>query len=150
MTEPVIVIHAGAGGWADDLREQEAECRAALEAALQAGADALAADGGAVEAASAAVMVMERFSMFNAGYGSVLCSDGSVEMSAAVMRGRDRAAGAVAMMRRTRHPIAAARSLLDAPPVLMAGERADAHAAAHGLEQHEPPEFVTDRQRQRL
>ena len=30
------------------------------------------------------------------------------------------------------------------------GERADAHAAAHGLEQHDPSEFVTERQRARL
>jgi L-asparaginase / beta-aspartyl-peptidase len=150
MTAPVIVVHAGAGGLSDDLREQEGECRAALSRALHAGRDALAAGGDAVEAACAAVMVMEGFSLFNAGYGSVLCSDGSVEMSAAVMRGSDRGAGAMAMMRRTRHPIAAARSLLDAPPVLLAGERADAHAAGAGLEQHDPSEFVTDRQRRRL
>jgi L-asparaginase / beta-aspartyl-peptidase len=150
MTEPVIVVHAGAGGLSDDLREREAECRVALEDALTAGADALAAGGGAVEAACAAVMIMEGFELFNAGYGSVLCSDGSVEMSAAVMRGSDRAAGAVAMMRSTRHPIAAALTLLDAPPVLIAGERADAHAALQGLEQHDPAEFVTERQRRRL
>lgn len=149
MSPPVIVVHAGAGGWSDELRELQDECRAALERSLQAGAAALET-GSAVDAVCAAVMIMEGFPLFNAGYGSVLCSDGSVEMSAAVMRGIDRAAGAVAMMRRTRHPIAAARSLLDAPPVLLAGERADAHAAAHGLEQHDPAEFVTDRQRRRL
>jgi beta-aspartyl-peptidase (threonine type) len=151
MSPPVIVVHAGAGGWSEDLREQEAECRAALESALMAGAEALsnpAAD--AVDAVCAAVMVMEGFQLFNAGYGSVLCSDGSVEMSASVMRGSDRAAGAMAMLRRTRHPIAGARTLLDAPPVLLAGERADAHAAAAGIEQHDPSEFVTDRQRDRL
>lgn len=150
MSGPVIVVHAGAGGWGEDLRQQEAECRAALEQALQAGAGALRSGDGAVGAVCAAVMVMEGFSLFNAGYGSVLCSDGSVEMSAAVMRGRDRAAGAMAMMRRTRHPVAAARTLLDAPPVLLAGERADEHAAAHGLEQHDPSEFVTERQVRRL
>jgi beta-aspartyl-peptidase (threonine type) len=66
------------------------------------------------------------------------------------MRGSDRAAGAVAMLRRTRHPVAAARTLLDAPPVLLAGERADEHAVQNGLEQHDPSEFVTDRQRRRL
>jgi beta-aspartyl-peptidase (threonine type) len=152
VRSPVIVVHAGAGGLSDDLREREGECRAELERALRAGAAALEAGGPApaVAAACAAVMVMEGFALFNAGYGSVLCSDGSVEMSAAVMRGSDRAAGAVAMLRRTRHPIAAARSLLDAPPVLLAGEPADAHAAAAGLEQHDPGEFVTDRQRRRL
>jgi L-asparaginase / beta-aspartyl-peptidase len=149
MTEPVILVHAGAGGVSDDLREQEPECRGALERALTAGAAALEG-GGAVDAVCAAVMVMESFELFNAGYGSVLCSDGSVEMSAAVMRGSDRAAGAVAMMRSTRHPIAAARSLLDAPPVLLAGRRADEHAAGQDLEQHDPSEFVTDRQRRRL
>jgi L-asparaginase / beta-aspartyl-peptidase len=150
MSEPVILVHAGAGGFGDDLRERANECRAALERALAAGAAALQGGGGAVEAVCAAVMVMEEFSLFNAGYGSVLCSDGSVEMSAAVMRGSDRAAGAVAMMRRTRHPVAAARSLLDEPLVLLAGERADAHAALSRLEQHDPSEFVTERQRGRL
>src|SRR5262249_14445540 len=133
------------------LREQEAECRAALEAALMAGAEALSRPGaGAIDGACAAVMEMEGFPLFNAGYGSVLCSDGSVEMSAAVMRGSDRAAGAMAPLRRTRHPIAAARTLIDDPLVLLAGEPADVHAAAQGLEQREPSEFVTDRQRRRL
>jgi L-asparaginase / beta-aspartyl-peptidase len=149
MTSPAIVVHAGAGGLSDDLRERETECRVALADALHAGAAELE-KGGAVDAAVAAVMVMEGFPLFNAGYGSVLCSDGSVEMSASVMRGSDRAAGAVAMMRRTRHPVAAALSLVDAPPVMLAGERADDHAAAEGLEQHDPAEFVTDRQRRRL
>jgi beta-aspartyl-peptidase (threonine type) len=151
VSEPVIVVHAGAGGFGEDLRERAAECRAALEDALRAGADALAqGGGGAVEAVCAAVMAMEGYELFNAGYGSVLCSDGSVEMSASIMRGSDRAAGAVAMMRRTRHPVAAALALLEEPPVLLAGERADEHAARRGLEQHDPSEFVTDRQRRRL
>lgn len=150
MSSPVIVVHAGAGGIGEDLRERQAECRAALERALESGAAALADGGDAVEAVREAVMVMESFPLFNAGYGSVLCRDGSVEMSAAVMRGSDRAAGAVAMMSRTRHPVAAALTLLEEPVVLVAGERADAHAAAAGLEQHDPSEFVTQRQRQRL
>jgi beta-aspartyl-peptidase (threonine type) len=150
MSPPIIVVHAGAGGLGDDLRQQEGECRAALEQALHAGGERLDVGGDAIEAVCAAVMVMEGFPLFNAGYGSVLCSDGSVEMSAAVMRGSDRAAGAMALLRRTRHPIAAARTLLEEPVVMLAGERADAHAAAQGLEQHDPSEFVTDRQRRRL
>jgi beta-aspartyl-peptidase (threonine type) len=40
--------------------------------------------------------------------------------------------------------------MLDQPEVLLAGERADAFAAARGLEQGDPSEFVTERQRQRL
>jgi isoaspartyl peptidase/L-asparaginase-like protein (Ntn-hydrolase superfamily) len=66
------------------------------------------------------------------------------------MRGSDRAAGAVALMRRTRYPVAAAALLLDEAEVLIAGERADAFAATCGLEQREPEEFVTEPQRRRL
>jgi beta-aspartyl-peptidase (threonine type) len=148
---PVVVVHGGAGGHTDEIREFDAEYRAALEQALNAGAEALVKrGGGAVEAVRAAVMVLEAVPLFNAGHGAALCSDESVELSASVMRGSDRAAGGVAMITRTRHPVAAAVALLDEPEVLLVGESADAHAAANGLEQIDPAEFVTERQRQRL
>ena len=150
MNRPVIAVHGGAGALVDELREHESECRAALERALGAGAVGLEAGGGAVEAVCAAVIVLEAFPLFNAGHGAALCSDGSVELSASVMRGSDRAAGAVAMIRRTRHPVAAAAALLDEPEVLLIGDRADDHAAASGLEQQDPAQFVTERQRRRL
>jgi len=151
MTAPVIVIHGGAGGHTDEIREREAEYRAALEHALNAGAEALAEHGGgAVEAVRAAVMVLESVPLFNAGHGAALCSDGSVELSASVMRGSDRAAGGVAMVTRTRHPVQAAVALLDEPEVLIVGKSADALAVAKGLEQIDPAEFVTQRQREKL
>jgi L-asparaginase / beta-aspartyl-peptidase len=149
MNRPVLAVHGGAGGLTDELREHEAEYRSAIETALTRGADALQT-GGAVEAVCAAVMEMESFPLFNAGHGAALCADGSVELSASVMRGSDRAAGGVAMMTRTRHPVAAAAALLGDPEVLLAGENADAHAAANGLEQLNPEDFVTERQRRRL
>jgi beta-aspartyl-peptidase (threonine type) len=150
MTPPVVVVHGGAAGHTDEIREREPEYHAALERALTAAAAALRGGGDAVEAVRAAVIVMETFPLFNAGHGSALCSDGSVELSASVMRGSDRAAGAVAMVRRTRHPVAAAVALLDQPEVLLVGDGADAHAAASGLEQVELNAFVTERQRRRL
>jgi beta-aspartyl-peptidase (threonine type) len=150
MTVPVVVVHGGAGGHTDEIREREPEYHAALEHSLTAAAAVLRAGGDAVEAVRAAVIVMETFPLFNAGHGSALCSDGSVELSASVMRGSDRAAGGVAMVRRTRHPVAAAVALLDQPEVLLVGDSADAHAAASGLEQIDLDAFVTDRQRRRL
>jgi L-asparaginase / beta-aspartyl-peptidase len=150
MTEPVIVVHGGAGGFGPELAERAGEYRDALAAALGAGAGALESGGGAVEAVRAAVVAMEEFPLFNAGYGSALCEDGSVELSASAMRGSDQAAGGVAVMRRTWHPVAAATAMLDHPEVLLAGEPADAFAAACGLEQREPSQFVTERQRRRL
>jgi L-asparaginase / beta-aspartyl-peptidase len=143
-------VHGGAGGHTDELREHAAEYHEALENALMAAAAALNEGGGAVEAVCAAVIVLESVPLFNAGYGSALCRDGSVELSASVMRGSDRAAGGVAMVTRTAHPVAAAVALLDEPEVLLVGPRADAHAAANGLEQRDPGEFVTERQRQKL
>ena len=150
MTGPVVVVHAGAGNFNRDLHEREASRRAALEEALEAAAAELQAGRDCVHAVRAAVMAMESFELFNAGYGSALCADGTVEMSAALMRGSDRAAGAVAALTRTRHPIVAAHSLLDASEVLMIGAAADAHAAAGGAEQWEPSRFITERQRGRL
>jgi beta-aspartyl-peptidase (threonine type) len=150
MVEPVVAIHAGAAGLSEDLRKHEPDCRSALEAALQSARAALESGGDAVTAVQSAVRVMETFALFNAGYGSALCADGSVEMSAALMRGSDRAAGAVAAITRTLHPIVAARALLDAGEVMMIGDHADAYAAARGAEQREPAYFVTDRQLKRL
>lgn len=151
MIGPVIAVHGGAGGFAEEFVERAAEYREALTTALTAGAAAVCAPGGtAVDAVRASVMAMEDFPLFNAGHGAALCDDGSVELSASVMRGSDQAAGAVALVRRTGNPVAAAVAMLDEPEVLLAGERADAFAAACGLKQRDPTEFVTERQRRRL
>jgi beta-aspartyl-peptidase (threonine type) len=148
---PVIVIHAGAGPVSPEpgLRD---EARAALREALARGAAALAAGGQALDAAVAAVAYMEdEAEFFNAGRGAVLCADGTVECSAAVMRGEDRGAGAVATLTRSRSPVGAARAVLEhSSHVLMVGSAADAFAAAHGVEPCPPEYFVTERQRTRL
>jgi beta-aspartyl-peptidase (threonine type) len=148
----VLVIHAGAGpGPTADGRPAE-EHRRALRDALARGRAVLEARGDAVDAVQAAIVHMEdAVTFFNAGRGSALCADGSVEMSAALMRGHDRNAGAVAGIRRTRQPILAAAAVLQrSPHVLLIGEAADRQAAAAGLEQRDPSYFVTEHQRARL
>jgi beta-aspartyl-peptidase (threonine type) len=149
---PVLVIHAGAAPGAPVEAAQAQAHRSELRAALEQGQTILEAGGSALDAVSAAIAHMEDGApFFNAGRGSVLCADGTVEMSAAVMRGGDRGAGAVAGIRRTRQPILAARAVMqDSPHVLLIGDAADALAAAAGLEQCDPSYFVTQRQRDRL
>jgi beta-aspartyl-peptidase (threonine type) len=71
-------------------------------------------------------------------------------MSAAVMRGPDRAAGAIAGVRTIANPIRAAELVLGRPEVMMIGEHADSMAAAGGLEIHPNEAFVTKRERARL
>ena len=146
----VIAIHAGAGDHAEELRTHEAECRGALLEALEAGRRSLDQDGDASRAAEQAVMVLEDFELFNAGRGSTLCADGTVEMSAAVMRGSDRAAGAVAGARFTQNPILGARAVLESPYVLISGSEADEWAAAAGAQQLPASHFITERQRASL
>lgn len=146
----MIAIHAGAGDHARELREHEAECREALSDALTAARRVLEAGSPAIQAVERAIMVMEDFELFNAGRGSTLCSDGTVEMSAAVMRGSDRAAGAVAAVRHTANPILAATAVLDSPYVLLVGPSADERAAQAGARQCASTYFVTERQRARL
>ncbi|HEY3773227.1 MAG TPA: isoaspartyl peptidase/L-asparaginase [Solirubrobacteraceae bacterium] len=151
MPAPVIVIHAGAGASSPppELRD---EAREALRTALRRGAAALDDGGEALDAVQVAVAYMEdEVEFFNAGRGAVLCADGTAELSAALMRGHDRAAGAVAIVTRCRYPVAAARAVLEVSDhVLMMGRAADRFAHRHGVEACEPEYFVTERQRVRL
>lgn len=146
-----ILLHAGAGPYGEELLEHEAECRAVLGRVADEARRSLEAGEAALEVVVAAVAALEDFELFNAGIGSALCADGSVEMSAAVMRGGDRGAGAVAGIRTLSHPIAGARAVLDASPVLMIGESAERFAAdSAGVARVSPETFITEGQRRRL
>jgi beta-aspartyl-peptidase (threonine type) len=147
---PVVAIHAGAGDRGAALLEQEKRYRDALLRALGEARASVEGGGGAVQAVQAAIVVMESFELFNAGRGSALCADGSVEMSAALMRSVDGAAGAVAAVRHTENPILGAAVVMDSPQVLVVGEAADALAERAGFPQRPTSYFVTDRQRARL
>ena len=149
-TPPSILLHAGAGALSDELVECGAEIRQELTDVLLTAGGALERGDDALSVAIGAVQALEAFGLFNAGYGSALCSDGSVEMSAALMRGSDRASGAVAGVRSARHPIRAAELVLESDQVLMIGQAADRLASAAGIERWENSRFVTERQLARL
>ena len=116
--------------------EQDRLARAGLEAALAAGSAILEKRESALDAVEAAVRVLEEDSSFNSGRGSVLTATGCIELDAAIMDGRTRAAGAVAGLRTTRAPVSLARLLLqEGPHVFLSGKGADEFAREHGLEQ---------------
>lgn len=116
--------------------EIEQGVRSGLERALEAGAAILERGGTAVDAVEAAARALEEHENFNAGRGSVLAADGSIELDAAIMDGRTRRAGSVAGLATTRAPISLARLLMDrGPHVFLSGPGADAFAADAGLEQ---------------
>lgn len=134
-----IVVHGGAGGSPD--------YRDGCELAARRGIEELGISGDALEAAIAAVTVLEDDGRFNAGRGAVLCLDGAtVEMDASVMDTRGRL-GAVACVQGIENPVLLARAVADTPHWFLAGEGANRFAAAirqprwdriseHQLEQH--------------
>jgi beta-aspartyl-peptidase (threonine type) len=147
---PTILVHAGAGPMGSELREHGQEAIDVLGEILRAAGAQLDSGAAAQAVVMAAVEGMEDCGLFNAGYGAALCSDGSVELSAAVMRGSDRAAGGVAGLHVVRHPIHAAAAVLESGQVLMIGEHAERLALAGGAERWANSDFVTERQRARL
>ena len=143
-----FAIHGGAGviERASLTPEQDVAYRAALTRALAAGSAVLASGGTAMDAVQAAIELMEDDPLFNAGRGAVFTAAGRNELDAAVMNGADLTAGAVAGLTTTRHPIAAARAVMEqSPHVMLIGQGADSFAASVGLEQVAPSYFFTER-----
>jgi len=153
----VLAIHGGAGpAPAEPLSEAEAAERrarrsAGLVEALRAGLAVLAGGGPALDAVVAAVSVMEDAEEWNAGRGSALTAAGTVEMDAAVADGRTGRIGAVACVTGVRHPVGAARAVLDDDRhVLLAGRGAEAFARAAGLRFEPDDWFITESRRRDL
>jgi beta-aspartyl-peptidase (threonine type) len=72
-------------------------------------------------------------------------------MDSSIMDGSDLRAGAVAGIVHTRHPISAARAVMEkSPHVMIAGPGADAFAVRVGLEQQPPSFFFTESRWQAL
>ncbi|KAI0967936.1 nucleophile aminohydrolase [Xylaria arbuscula] len=135
-----IFIHAGAGY--HSTANEEHHLRACSEAA-RVGMKALKAGRSATEAAEAALVVLENKEITNAGYGSNLAIDGTVECDATMVDhyGRSGACGAVPNVK---NPIALARMVLESsnkplslrrvPPNLLVCEGARDFARDSGME----------------
>jgi len=145
---PALIVHGGAG--ADPASGRE-ELRRGIRDAVAAGWAVLGQGGGAVDAVEAAVCSMEDNPRFNAGRGSVLTMEGTVEMDASIMEGDGLKNGAVACVTAMRHPISLARLILEnGRHSFFAGEGAMARARALGMPFCDPEELITDTQRRRL
>ena len=144
-TNFILVIHGGAGVWRNELTpERERESREAMRAALMAGHGILRTNGTSLDAVEAAIRVLEDSPLFNAGKGSVLTKEGTVEMDASIMDGVSKKAGAVASVKRIRNPITTARAVMEkSPHVMMVGEGAEAFAKEQGTKLVSPSYFIT-------
>src|SRR5450432_2757776 len=145
MPLPTLLVHGGAGMYGD---ETLPEAVAGVRAAAAVGFAALRAGASAVDAVIAAVTTLEDDPRFNAGKGSTLTAEGTVENDAAVMSGEDLSAGGVASLSGFRNPILVANAVrLDGRCVLIGGEGARRFALAEGFQAIDPTELVTPSQR---
>jgi beta-aspartyl-peptidase (threonine type) len=119
------------------------------EEALEAGAAVLRGGSSGLDAAEAAVCVLEDCPLVNAGRGSAFTADEKHEMGACIMDDRGRLAGAVLGLGTTRYAVKGARAVMDrSPHVALYG--CDAWLDQQGLEQQDPSWFDTPQSRERL
>jgi L-asparaginase / beta-aspartyl-peptidase len=140
-----IVVHGGAGNVPGKL---EAEHRAGCQRAVEIGASILAAGGSALDAACAAVRVLEDDPCFNSGHGGALDEHGLPALDAAVMRGQDLAYGAVGAVLGVKNPIDLAKEILeDGRHCLLVGPSALEFARRRGVRLVDPSTMITDKTR---
>lgn len=111
--EPIVLVQGGAG---DIPKSRVPGKLRGVRQAAQIGYHTLIHNGTALDAVEAAVKHMELDEFFNAGYGAVLTSEGSVELEASVMDGKSLKAGCVAGVVDFMHPISAARRVMEKTP----------------------------------
>lgn len=153
MPKYAIVIHGGAGTLVPGKMtlEKEKAYHDALAEALKAGEDILKDGGSAMDAVTAAILVMEDSELFNAGKGAVFNSEGQHELDASIMDGSTLNSGAVANVHRIKNPILLARTVLEkSRHVMLIGDGAEQFAAENGFGFVDPTYFDTEYRRQQL
>jgi beta-aspartyl-peptidase (threonine type) len=141
-----LAIHGGSGN-IDKMNLSDSEKLAyhhILDSALHVGYEILRTGGTSLLAVEKVIKVLENSPLFNAGKGSVLCNDGSIEMDAAIMDGKTLDAGAVAGLKRIKNPIAAAKMIMSKSKyVFLYGSGAEDFVAENGMKLVDPSYFYT-------
>ena len=144
----MIVCHGGAGLVTEDRHER---LRAGVRAAAEQGHRVIENGGSAIDAVVVAVRALEDDPEFNAGTGSALTRDATVETDASIMDGATQRVGAVAAVPDLGCAIALARAVMEAGEhALLAGREAWRFAAEVGITPAASGALVTERQRMRL
>ena len=144
-----IVIHGGAGTVIRENTPKELQDKYEdkLREALEIGYSILEKGGKSIDAVEETIKILEDSELFNAGRGSVLTNEETVEMDASIMTGQDLNAGAVATLKIIKNPISAARAVMEkSKHVFLSGEGAENFAKDVGLEIISNDYFITESQ----
>ncbi|MEP5117855.1 MAG: isoaspartyl peptidase/L-asparaginase [Marinomonas sp.] len=148
-----IAIHGGAGTIEREniTPEKDAEIRAALSKALDAGFRILRDGGSSMDAITATIMILEDDPNFNAGKGAVFTWDKTNELDSSIMDGSDLSAGAAAGNNGTKNPILLARAVKDnSPHVMLSGAGANQFSREQGLVQVTADYYATPRRLEQI
>ena len=92
------------------------------------------------------INLMEDSSLFNAGKGAVLNSNGEIELDASFMDGKTLNAGAIVGVKTIKNPISAAIKVMEnSPYVMFFGKGAEQFSMMQGLEIVDPNYFFTQK-----
>ncbi|KAL8134874.1 isoaspartyl peptidase/L-asparaginase-like [Apium graveolens] len=146
-----IALHGGAGVPKNLPPERRKPREEGLRRALEVGVSALKSHASALDAVELVVRELENNPHFNAGKGSVLNSNGSVEMEACIMDGNTKNCGAVSGLSTVVNPVSLARLVMEKTPHIYLGfAGAEAFAREQGVETVDPSHFITKENIERL
>jgi len=148
----VIVIHGGAGTIRKDIPDSiKEEYISSLKHALEIGKKILSDGGTSLDAVDSVLTYFETDPKFNAGVGAVYTADGTHEMDASIMDGRDLSCGAVAGVEHIKHPIQLARLVMEKTPhVLLSYQGAEEFAKKMGIKLVPDSYFDTPQRKKQL
>ncbi|XP_073144900.1 isoaspartyl peptidase/L-asparaginase 1 [Henckelia pumila] len=147
-----IALHGGAGDIPRSMPPERLKPReAALHYCLQIGVDALKAGQPPLDVVELVVRELENNPHFNAGKGSVLTSNGTVEMEACIMDGNTKRCGAVSGLTTVKNAISLARLVMEKTPhIYLAFDGAEAFAREQDVETIDSSHFITPENIERL
>ncbi|XP_076235332.1 taspase 1 isoform X2 [Calliopsis andreniformis] len=145
-----IAVHVGAGQHSTTLREKYQKlCRQACKAAIQNLKNA----GNTLDAVVEAVIVLENSPLTNAGFGSNLTLEGTVECDASIMDGTTLQFGAVGAVSGIKNPVLLAKRLCEQqstkiaygriPPSFLVGNGAHIWAQEMGIQTLPPEQLIS-------
>lgn len=122
-----ILLHGGVGTISRDMPDSlKKDYVLSLKNALSLGKKILENGGLSLDAVEQVVRFLEDDPRFNAGKGAVCTSEGTHELDASIMDGRDLSCGAVAGVKTIKNPISLARLVMEKTShVLLVGEGAE-------------------------
>lgn len=141
----MILVHGGAGTISES--SYPGKYRGSKQA-VRLGYEVLSSGGSALDAVEMAVKSMELDENFNAGYGSVLTQNYTVEMDASIMDGATLNAGCVTLVKDIFHPITLARRVMDKTPhTFLGGDATKEFSITEGFKILEEGALVTEKSR---